>query len=70
MLFYYIFQDALNKVVIKDMRSNKDNITNAVLAVEYVMKESELSIFLLWFLLLHLSLQAFTDTTAIAKCLF
>ena len=34
-------QDALNKVVLGDLRSNKDNITQAVLAVHLQMKESE-----------------------------
>ncbi|CAH1787413.1 unnamed protein product [Owenia fusiformis] len=35
-----VFKDTLNTAVIKDMRSNKDNITQAVLAVEIVSKES------------------------------
>ncbi|XP_038073586.1 DNA polymerase delta catalytic subunit-like [Patiria miniata] len=34
------FKDALNHMVINDMRSNKDNISQAVLAVELVTKES------------------------------
>ncbi|XP_033645764.1 DNA polymerase delta catalytic subunit-like [Asterias rubens] len=34
------FQDALNKVVLSVLRSNKDNISQAVLAVEPVTKES------------------------------
>ena len=35
------FRDALNEAVVKDMRSNKDNIVDAVLAVELCSKESE-----------------------------
>ncbi|XP_013790883.1 DNA polymerase delta catalytic subunit-like, partial [Limulus polyphemus] len=35
-----IFQEVLNKAVIADMRSNKDGITQAVLAVGVVIKES------------------------------
>ena len=38
-------QDALNAVVIKDMRSNKDNIVDAVLAVDLLYKESRWSDF-------------------------
>ncbi|XP_030053826.1 DNA polymerase delta catalytic subunit isoform X1 [Microcaecilia unicolor] len=34
------FQKELNNVVIRDMRSNKDNISQAVLATEICMKES------------------------------
>ncbi|XP_022082871.1 DNA polymerase delta catalytic subunit-like [Acanthaster planci] len=34
------FKDALNQAVIGDMRSNKDNLSQAVLAVEPVVKES------------------------------
>jgi hypothetical protein len=35
------FQESLNTVVLKDMRSNKDNVRSAVLAVEYCHKESK-----------------------------
>lgn len=35
------FKKELNSAVIKDMRSNKDNISQAVLAVDICMKESE-----------------------------
>uniref|UniRef100_A0A4W3ICB1 DNA polymerase n=1 Tax=Callorhinchus milii TaxID=7868 RepID=A0A4W3ICB1_CALMI len=35
------FQRELNNVVLKDMRSNKDNLIQAVLAVDICMKESE-----------------------------
>lgn len=35
-----IFKEALNSAVISDMRSNKDNITDTVLAVEMLIKES------------------------------
>ncbi|XP_078587905.1 DNA polymerase delta catalytic subunit-like [Branchiostoma floridae x Branchiostoma japonicum] len=34
------FRDALNKVVLNDMRSNKDNVKQAVLAVEMMEKEN------------------------------
>uniref|UniRef100_V9KAT7 DNA polymerase n=1 Tax=Callorhinchus milii TaxID=7868 RepID=V9KAT7_CALMI len=34
------FQRELNNVVLKDMRSNKDNLTQAVLAVDICMKEN------------------------------
>nr|BAO20824.1 DNA polymerase delta catalytic subunit [Thereuonema tuberculata] len=34
------FKDALNKTVLNDMRSNKDNITETVLAVEITLKEN------------------------------
>ncbi|XP_046862075.1 DNA polymerase delta catalytic subunit-like [Xenia sp. Carnegie-2017] len=36
----HLFKDALNKAVLKDMRSNKDNVTQAVLAVDIHLKES------------------------------
>lgn len=39
--FFIVFQDALNDVVIKDLRSNKEGIQHAVLAVDMEMKESE-----------------------------
>ena len=35
------FKEALNHAVISDMRSNKDSISEAVLAVDSVMKESK-----------------------------
>ena len=35
------FKDALNQAVIGDMRSNKDNLSQAVLAVEPLLKESK-----------------------------
>lgn len=35
------FQRELNSVVLKDMRSNKDNISVTVLAVDITRKESE-----------------------------
>ena len=35
------FRDSLNKAVIADMRNNKDNVTEAVLAVDKVIKESK-----------------------------
>lgn len=35
-----IFQDCLDKAVLGDMRSNKDNVSQAVLAVDCEMKES------------------------------
>ncbi|XP_022785647.1 DNA polymerase delta catalytic subunit-like [Stylophora pistillata] len=35
-----VFQDCLDKAVLVDMRSNKDNVTQAVLAVDCEMKES------------------------------
>ena len=38
--FLTLFQDALNGVVIRDLRSNRENITQAVLAVELQKKES------------------------------
>ncbi|XP_035674123.1 DNA polymerase delta catalytic subunit-like [Branchiostoma floridae] len=34
------FRDALNKIVLNDMRSNKDNVKQAVLAVEMMEKEN------------------------------
>ncbi|XP_031548890.1 DNA polymerase delta catalytic subunit-like [Actinia tenebrosa] len=35
-----MFRDALNRTVLCDMRSNKDNVSQAVLAVDCVIKES------------------------------
>ena len=35
-----LFQDALNSLVLKDMRSNRENLSQPVLAVELVKKES------------------------------
>lgn len=39
------FQKELNSVVLKDMRSNKDNISVTVLAVDITRKESECKCF-------------------------
>ena len=36
-----MLQTALNTVVLRDMRSNRDNVSQAVLAVEVQHKESE-----------------------------
>ena len=36
-----MLQNALNTIVLKDMRSNRDNISQAVLAVEVQHKESK-----------------------------
>jgi len=38
-----VVQDCLNRKVLADMRSNKESIEEAVLAVEMVKKESELT---------------------------
>ena len=35
------FRDGLNKLVVADMKSNKDNVSQAVLAVDVVIKESK-----------------------------
>lgn len=40
------FQKELNSAVLKDMRSNKDNISVTVLAVEITRKESESCVFI------------------------
>lgn len=39
--FVLISQELLDVVVRKDMRSNKESVVHAVLAVDYVMKESQ-----------------------------
>ena len=45
MLIYFIFnQDALNMVVMKDLRSNKEGIDHAVIDVQMTMKESKIVI--------------------------
>ena len=36
-----VFQNALNTIVVRDMRSNRDNVSQAVLAVEVQHKESK-----------------------------
>lgn len=41
------FQDALNKALLSELRSNKDNVTQAVLAIEVQMKESKSHYFIL-----------------------
>ena len=38
---FYLSQDALDMVVKRDMRSNREEVVHAVLAVDYVMKESK-----------------------------
>ena len=43
-VWYFAFQNALNTVVLKDMRSNRDNVSQAVLAVEVQHKESKLHV--------------------------
>ncbi|EDO49294.1 predicted protein [Nematostella vectensis] len=35
-----LFRDTLDKAVLNDMRSNRDGVTQAVLAVDYMMRES------------------------------
>ena len=42
MCFYH--QDALNMVVMKDLRSNKEGIDHAVIDVQMTMKESKVMI--------------------------
>ena len=37
------FRSSLNDVVLADMKSNKDNISQAVLAVDVMQKESKIS---------------------------
>ena len=40
-LISFVSQDALNMVVMKDLRSNKEGIDHAVIDVQMTMKESK-----------------------------
>lgn len=42
------FKKELNSAVLKDMRSNKDNISVTVLAVDITRKESEYKFIIKW----------------------